>query len=66
MNGNIIDTKIEKSGDKYTEVVANLKFTCVKVKLNLFHPTAEGSAFKGKSYRIKDILAQKLSPRAPR
>lgn len=63
VNGNIIDTKIEKSGAKYTEVVANLKFTCVKVKLNLlFDPTAEGSAFKGKSYRIKDILAQKLSP----
>lgn len=63
VNGNIIGTKIEKSGDKYTEVVANLKFTCVKVKLNLlFDPTAEGSAFKGKSYRIKDILAQKLSP----
>lgn len=63
VNGKIIDTKIEKSGDKYTEVVANLKFTCVKVKLNLlFDPTAEGSAFKGKSYCIKDILAQKLSP----
>lgn len=63
VNGNIINTKIEKSGDKYTEVAANLKFTCVKVKLNLlFDPTAEGSAFKGKSYRIKDILAQKLSP----
>lgn len=63
VNGNIIDTKIEKSGDKYTEVAANLKFTCVKVKLNLlFDPTAAGSAFKGKSYRIKDILAQKLSP----
>lgn len=63
VNGNIIDTKIEKSGDKYTEVAANLKFTCVKVKLNLlFDPTAEGSAFNGKSYSIKDILAQKLSP----
>ena len=63
VNGKIIDTKIEKSGDKYTEVVANLKFTCVKVKLNLlFDPTAEGSAFNGNSYRIKDILAQKLSP----
>lgn len=58
-----IDTKIEKSGKKYTTVAANLKFTCVKVKLNLlFDPTAAGSAFKGKSYRIKDILAQKLSP----
>lgn len=63
VNGTIIDTKIEKSGDKYTEVVANLKFTCVKVKLNLlFDPTAEGSAFNGNSYSIKDILAQKLSP----
>lgn len=63
VNGTIIDTKIEKSGKKYTTVAANLKFTCVKVKLNLlFDPTAEGSAFKGKSYRIKDILAQKLSP----
>lgn len=63
VNGNIIDTKIEKSGKKYTTVAANLKFTCVKVKLNLlFDPTAEGSAFNGNSYRIKDILAQKLSP----
>ena len=63
VNGNIIDRKIEKSGDKYTEVAANLKFTCVKVKLNLiFDPTAEGSAFNGNSYIIKDILAQKLSP----
>lgn len=63
VNGKIIDTKIEKSGKKYTTVAANLKFTCVKVKLNLlFDPAAEGSAFNGNSYRIKDILAQKLSP----
>ena len=63
VNGTIINTKIEKGGKKYTEVAANLKFTCVKVKLNLiFDPTAEGSAFNGKSYSIKDILAQKLSP----
>jgi hypothetical protein len=63
VNGKIIDKKIEKGGDKYTEVAANLKFTCVKVKLNLiFDPTAEGSAFNGNSYIIKDILAQKLSP----
>lgn len=63
VNGNIIDKKIEKSGKKYTTVAANLKFTCVKVKLNLlFDPTAEGSAFNGNSYSIKDILAQKLSP----
>ena len=63
VNGTIINTKIEKGGKKYTEVAANLKFTCVKVKLNLiFDPTAEGSAFNGNSYIIKDILAQKLSP----
>lgn len=63
VNGTIINTKIEKGGKKYTEVAANLKFTCVKVKLNLlFDPAAEGSSFNGKSYSIKDILAQKLSP----
>lgn len=63
VNGKIIDTKIEKSGKKYTTVAANLKFTCVKVKLNLlFDPTAEGSAFNGNRYSIKDILAQQLSP----
>ena len=63
VNGNIINTTIEKGDKKYTEVAANLKFTCVKVKLNLiFDPTAEGSAFNGNSYSIKDILAQKLSP----
>ena len=61
--GNLAETVIKAAGDKYTEVAANLKFTCVKVKLNLiFDPTAEGSAFNGNSYIIKDILAQKLSP----
>lgn len=61
--GNLQTTNIDMAGDKYTTVAANLKFTCVKVKLNLlFDPTAEGSSFNGKSYRIKDILAQKLSP----
>lgn len=62
VNGNIIDTKIEKSGKKYTEVAANLKFTCVKVKLNLiFDPTASDN-LHDKSYSITDIAAQKLSP----
>lgn len=60
--GNIIDTKIEKSGKKYTEVAANLKFTCVKVKLNLImDPTASDNLY-GKSYSITDIVAQKLTP----
>ena len=63
INGNLQTTNIDMAGDKYTTVAANLKFTCVKVKLNLlFDPTAEGSAFNGKSYSIKNILAQKLSP----
>lgn len=62
--GKLAVTEIKAAGDKYTEVAANLKFTCVKVKLNLlFDPAAEGSSFNGKSYIIKDILAQKLSPR---
>lgn len=62
VNGNIIDTKIEKSGKKYTEVAANLKFTCVKVKLNLImYPTASDNLY-GKSYSITDIAAQKLTP----
>ena len=62
VNGNIIDTKIEKGGNKYTEVAANLKFTCVKVKLNLImDPTASDNLY-GKSYSITDIAAQKLTP----
>lgn len=62
INGTIINTKIEKSGKKYTEVAANLKFTCVKVKLNLImDPTASDNLY-GKSYSITDIAAQKLSP----
>ena len=61
--GNLLTTNIDMAGDKYTTVAANLKFTCVKVKLNLlFDPTAEGSAFNGMSYSIKNILTQKLSP----
>ena len=63
--GNLAETVIAAAGDKYTEVAANLKFTCVKVKLNLiFDPSNPEVAtnFGGKSYSIKDILAQKLSP----
>ena len=65
VNGKIIDTKIEKSGDKYTEVAANLKFTCVKVKLNLiFDPndTEVATNFGGKPFSINSISADKLSP----
>lgn len=65
VNGTIIDTKIEKSGKKYTEVAANLKFTCVKVKLNLiFDPNDAEVAtnFGGKPFSINSISADKLSP----
>lgn len=62
VNGKIIDKKIEKSGKKYTEVAANLKFTCVKVKLNLImDPTASDNLYD-KSYSITDIVAKQLSP----
>lgn len=62
VNGNIIDKKIEKGGKKYTEVAANLKFTCVKVKLNLImDPTASDNLYD-KSYSITDIVAKQLSP----
>lgn len=62
VNGNIIDKKIEKSGKKYTEVAANLKFTCVKVKLNLIMDPSTSDNLFGKSYSITDIAAQKLTP----
>ncbi len=61
VNGNIIDTKIEKSGNKYTEVAANLKFTCVKVKLNLIFDSSNAE-FGGKTFSINSISAKKLSP----
>jgi len=62
VNGTIINTKIEKGGDKYTEVAANLKFTCVKVKLNLIMDPSTSDNLYGKSYSITDIAAQKLTP----
>lgn len=63
--GKLVETKITQTGNKYTEVIANMKFTCVKVKLNLiFDPTkAEVNAnFGGKSIIIDNIVANKLSP----
>lgn len=63
--GNLAETVINAAGDKYTEVAANLKFTCVKVKLNLiFDPNDPDVAtnFGGKSIIIDNIVANKLSP----
>lgn len=62
VNGTIINTKIEKGGDKYTEVAANLKFTCVKVKLNLIMDPTASDNLHDKSYSITDIVAKQLSP----
>lgn len=63
--GNLAETVIKAAGDKYTEVAANLKFTCVKVKLNLiFDPSNPEVAtnFGGKPFSINRISADKLSP----
>lgn len=63
--GNLAVTEITAAGDKYTEVAANLKFTCVKVKLNLiFDPNDAEVAtnFGGKPFSINSISAEKLSP----
>lgn len=59
--GKLAETEIKAAGDKYTEVAANLKFTCVKVKLNLiFDPSI--AEFGGKAFSINSISADKLSP----
>lgn len=63
--GNLAETEIKAAGDKYTVVAANLKFTCVKVKLNLiFDPSNSEVAtnFGGKTFSINSISAEKLSP----
>lgn len=63
--GKLAETEIKAAGDKYTVVAANLKFTCVKVKLNLiFDPSNSEVAtnFGGKTFRINSVLADKLSP----
>lgn len=60
--GNLQTTNIEMAGDKYTTVAANLKFTCVKVKLNLIFDPDVATAFSDKSFSIKNIIAQQLSP----
>lgn len=59
--GNLAETVINAAGDKYTEVAANLKFTCVKVKLNLIFDSSIAE-FGGKAFSINSILAKKLSP----
>lgn len=63
--GKLAEIVITAAGDKYTEVAANLKFTCVKVKLNLiFDPSNAEVAtnFGDKTFSINSISADKLSP----
>lgn len=63
--GNLAETEIKAAGDKYTEVAANLKFTCVKVKLNLIFDPKDAEVatnFGGKPFSINSISADKLSP----
>ena len=62
INGRTAETEI-KASDKSATVIANLKFTCVKVKLNLIFDPAEATVFSGKSFSIKNILAQQLTPK---
>lgn len=62
INGKTTETEI-KATDKSATVIANLKFTCVKVKLNLIFDPAEATVFSGKSFSIKKILAQQLTPK---
>lgn len=59
--GKLAETVITAAGDKYTEVAANLKFTCVKVKLNLIFDPSKAE-FGGKTFSINSILAENLSP----
>lgn len=63
--GKLAETVINAAGDKYTEVAANLKFTCVKVKLNLIFDSSNAEVatnFGGKPFSINSISAEKLSP----
>ena len=63
--GNLAETEIKAAGDKYTVVAATLKFTCVKVKLNLIFDSSNPEVttnFGGKSFKINRISAEKLSP----
>ena len=59
--GKLAETVINAAGDKYTEVAANLKFTCVKVKLNLIFDPSNAN-FGGQTFSINSISAEKLSP----
>lgn len=55
INGKTTETEI-KATDKSATVIANLKFTCVKVKLNLIFDPDEAKVFSGKSFQSRIFL----------
>ena len=58
-------TVVNATGKSDAEVIANMKFTCVKVKLNLIFDLTQADVnanFGGKSILINNIVANKLSP----
>lgn len=60
INGQTTETEI-KATDKSATVIANLKFTCVKVKLNLIFDPAEATVFSGKIFNQEYSCAAVIS-----
>lgn len=60
INGKTTETEI-KATDKSATVIANLKFTCVKVKLNLIFDPAEATVFSGKVFNQEYSCAAVIS-----
>ena len=64
-DGTTTSVIIKKKDTTPQTVVANMRFTCVKVCLNLvYDPNAEGvsSALKSNGLQITDIIGKRLSP----
>ena len=62
-DGTPTDGTIKTTDKTATTVVANLRFTCVKVCLNLvYDPNAADSALKANGLIINDVKAERLSP----
>ena len=64
-DGTTTNVIIKKTDTTPQTVVANMRFTCVKVCLNLvYDPNAPGvsSALKSNGLQIADIIAERLSP----
>ena len=64
-DGTTTSVTIKKTDTTPQTVVANMRFTCVKVRLNLvYDPDAEGvsSALRTNGLQITDIIGNRLSP----